>query len=45
MTFLDSFGKKLIFKPNNDRLNQSVNAAEKYTLANHQFWGLWGTYF
>ncbi|KAG5020540.1 hypothetical protein JHK87_016395 [Glycine soja] len=29
-------------KPSNAKVNQLVKAAEKYTLANHLFWGLWG---
>ncbi|CAL0300673.1 unnamed protein product [Lupinus luteus] len=36
--YLSSEGKK----PSNARVEQLVNAAEKYTLANHLFWGLWG---
>ncbi|XP_057423813.1 probable choline kinase 1 isoform X3 [Lotus japonicus] len=36
--YLSSQGKK----PNNAKVIQLVNAAEKYTLANHLFWGLWG---
>ena len=29
-------------KPSNSEVDQLVNLAEKYTLANHLFWGLWG---
>lgn len=29
-------------KPSNAKVNQLVKAVEKYTLANHIFWGLWG---
>ena len=29
-------------KPSNAKVNQLAKAAEKYTLANHLFWGLWG---
>ncbi|KAK7269775.1 hypothetical protein RIF29_22510 [Crotalaria pallida] len=29
-------------KPSNAKVEQLVNATEKYTLANHLFWGLWG---
>ncbi|OIW14230.1 hypothetical protein TanjilG_21370 [Lupinus angustifolius] len=29
-------------KPSNIEVEQLVTAAEKYTLANHLFWGLWG---
>ncbi|OIW12568.1 hypothetical protein TanjilG_04732 [Lupinus angustifolius] len=36
--YLSSEGKK----PSNAKVDQLVNAAEKYTLANHLFWGLWG---
>ncbi|KAK7343770.1 hypothetical protein VNO77_12789 [Canavalia gladiata] len=36
--YLSSEGKK----PSNAKVNQLVKAAEKYTLANHLFWGLWG---
>jgi choline/ethanolamine kinase len=37
-TYLGSEGKK----PSNAKVNQLVIAVEKYTLANHLFWGLWG---
>ncbi|XP_019438839.1 PREDICTED: probable choline kinase 2 [Lupinus angustifolius] len=36
--YLSSQGKK----PSNIEVEQLVTAAEKYTLANHLFWGLWG---
>ncbi|XP_061356590.1 probable choline kinase 1 [Gastrolobium bilobum] len=36
--YLSSEGKK----PSNTEVEQLVNVAEKYTLANHLFWGLWG---
>ncbi|XP_027363894.1 probable choline kinase 2 isoform X2 [Abrus precatorius] len=36
--YLSSKGKK----PSHAKVNQLVKAAEKYTLANHLFWGLWG---
>ncbi|KAG5079409.1 hypothetical protein JHK86_003474 [Glycine max] len=36
--YLSSEGKK----PSNSEVDQLVNLAEKYTLANHLFWGLWG---
>ncbi|TKY46085.1 choline kinase 2 [Spatholobus suberectus] len=36
--YLSSEGKK----PSNSEVEQLVNLAEKYTLANHLFWGLWG---
>ncbi len=36
--YLSSEGKK----PSNAKVEQLVNVAEKYTLANHIFWGLWG---
>ncbi|KAL2334973.1 hypothetical protein Fmac_016186 [Flemingia macrophylla] len=36
--YLSSEGKK----PSNTEVEQLVNLAEKYTLANHLFWGLWG---
>ncbi|KAK7270407.1 hypothetical protein RIF29_23515 [Crotalaria pallida] len=36
--YLSSEGKK----PSNAKVEQLVNATEKYTLANHLFWGLWG---
>ena len=29
-------------KPSNAKVNQLVKATEKYTLANHLFWGRWG---
>jgi len=29
-------------KPSNSEVEQLLNLAEKYTLANHLFWGLWG---
>ncbi|KAI6689615.1 hypothetical protein NL676_026443 [Syzygium grande] len=29
-------------QPNDTEINQLVEDAEKYTLANHLFWGLWG---
>ncbi|KAI4346548.1 hypothetical protein L6164_007437 [Bauhinia variegata] len=37
-TYLSSEGKK----PSNAEVEQLLNDAEKYTLANHLFWGLWG---
>lgn len=36
--YLSSEGKK----PSNAKVNQLMTAVEKYTLANHLFWGLWG---
>ncbi|KAI4352770.1 hypothetical protein L6164_006991 [Bauhinia variegata] len=36
--YLSSEGKK----PSNAEVEQLMNDAEKYTLANHLFWGLWG---
>ncbi|ESW23937.1 hypothetical protein PHAVU_004G089000 [Phaseolus vulgaris] len=36
--YLSSEGKK----PSNSEVEQLLNLAEKYTLANHLFWGLWG---
>ncbi|KAE9592507.1 putative phosphotransferase with an alcohol group as acceptor [Lupinus albus] len=36
--YLSSEGKK----PSNIEVEHLLNAAEKYTLANHLFWGLWG---
>ncbi|XP_028772351.1 probable choline kinase 3 isoform X1 [Neltuma alba] len=36
--YLNAEGKK----PSNEEVEQLVNDAEKYTLANHLFWGLWG---
>ncbi|WJX66286.1 hypothetical protein P8452_50856 [Trifolium repens] len=29
-------------KPSDAEVEQLVNVVEKYTLANHLFWGLWG---
>ncbi|WJX66282.1 hypothetical protein P8452_50852 [Trifolium repens] len=37
-TYLSSEGKK----PSDAEVEQLVNVVEKYTLANHLFWGLWG---
>ncbi|CAK8532736.1 unnamed protein product [Lathyrus sativus] len=37
-TYLSSEGEK----PSEDEVEQLVNVVEKYTLANHLFWGLWG---
>ncbi|XP_054790830.1 probable choline kinase 2 isoform X1 [Prosopis cineraria] len=36
--YLSAEGKK----PSNAEVEQLVNNSEKYTLANHLFWGLWG---
>ncbi|XP_057445924.1 probable choline kinase 1 [Lotus japonicus] len=36
--YLSSEGKE----PSNSEVEQLMSAAEKYTLANHLFWGLWG---
>ncbi|KAI9071215.1 hypothetical protein K1719_046832 [Acacia pycnantha] len=36
--YLSAEGKK----PSNAEVEQLMNDAEKYTLANHLFWGLWG---
>ncbi|XP_061345151.1 probable choline kinase 1 [Gastrolobium bilobum] len=36
--YLSSEGKKA----SNAKVNRLVNASEKYTLASHVFWGLWG---
>nr|CAC24490.1 choline kinase [Pisum sativum] len=37
-TYLSSEGEK----PSEGEVEQLVNVVEKYTLANHLFWGLWG---
>lgn len=37
-TYLSSEGKK----PSDAEVDQLANLVEKYTLANHLFWGLWG---
>ncbi|KAL8256599.1 hypothetical protein R6Q59_031666 [Mikania micrantha] len=37
-SYLNSTGKQ----PSDDEVDQLIDDIEKYTLANHIFWGLWG---